>query len=121
VYFYLSIYVFIFLDGIPRPTPEILTTSIAYGKDVKLKCFAIGRVKLTWYKSKVNGTRDDWQPVMNSEESRFVFEKHFRKTVRSLVIKKFNVSDNGVYICDLYRYYVKWEAHTEKYVGIKGM
>ena len=42
-------------------------------------------------------------------------------TKRVLVIKNFNVSDNGLYICELYRHSVKWRAVDEKYVGIKGM
>ncbi|CAB4017098.1 vascular endothelial growth factor receptor 2-like [Paramuricea clavata] len=50
----------------------------------------------------------------------FHFRTGLRETKRFLVIKKFNVSDNGMYICDLYRYYVNWRAHKEKYVGIKG-
>ena len=121
--FYLSVYLFIFLDGIPRPKPEIsIPTSVAYGKDVTLKCSAIGAVKLTWYKSKRNGTRNDWQ-LMDAVEADQTFHPRtgLRETKRFLVIKKFNVSDSGVYICDLYRYYVNWRAHKETYVGIKGM
>jgi hypothetical protein len=57
---------------------------------------------------------------MNSEKPHDNFNNG-RQTVRSLVIKKFNVSDNGLYICDLYRKSVKWGTHEEKYVGIKGM
>ncbi|CAB4006860.1 vascular endothelial growth factor receptor 2-like, partial [Paramuricea clavata] len=108
--------------GKPRPKPDIsIQTSVAYGKDVTLKCSAIGTVKLTWYKSKRNGTRNDWQ-LMNAGEADHTFHRRtgLRETKRFLVIKKFNVSDNGVYICDLYRYYVNWRAHKEKYVGIKG-
>ena len=43
-----------------------------------------------------------------------------RETVRKLIINKFNVSDNGQYICELRRYCVKWRAQAEKYVGIGG-
>ena len=58
---------------------------------------------------------------MNAEESfSYVFRSGRHETTRDLIINKFNVSDNGQYICELRRYYVKWRAQAEKHVGIGG-
>ena len=113
----------ILLGGIPKPKPHIsLETAVAYGKDVTLKCSAIGYVGLTWYKKKRNGTRNDWELINTKDSTINTNIRNAKKeTVRFLVIENFNVSDNGVYICDLYRRSVNWRARDEKYVGIKGM
>ena len=57
---------------------------------------------------------------MDAEESTVSAHRGRQKTTRDLTINKFNVSDNGQYICELRRYYVKWRAQAEKYVGIGG-
>ena len=114
----------IFLDGEPRPIPKISVKSkVAYGKDVTLQCSASGSsLELTWYKRKENGTKNDWQ-LMKSVKQRTSFNIHTgkRESKQTLVIKKFNVSDNGVYICHLRRNYVKWTKYDEMYVGIRGI
>lgn len=96
---------------------------VAYGIDVLLECSAFGSsFVLTWYKGKQNGTRNDWQEIVSKKEDT-IFDPYTgkRESKQTLLIKKFNVSNNGVYRCHLRRYYVKWTAHVEKYVGIKGI
>ena len=114
----------IFLDGEPRPIPKISVKSeVAYGKDVTLECSASGSsLELTWYKRKQNGTKNDWK-LMKSVKQKTSTNSYTgkRESKRTLVIEKFNVSDNGVYICHLRRNYVKWTAQVEKYVGIRGI
>ena len=59
--------------------------------------------------------------MINSEKLEASFEGSIKETKRSLIIKEFNVSDNGVYRCVLERKAVNWKAFAERYVGIGGM